>query len=466
MITFDPKQLAEWTRGHWTVTPVSLFTGFTMDSRQLRTGQVFIALRTAQQDGHNFLPAALAAGASAAIVSRVNPELNLPQLLVPDPLVAFQAIARRHRQAFRGRVIGISGSVGKTSTKNLLALLLGGEAGGVLATEGNLNNHLGVPLTLTKLDHELHKFAVVEAGISGPGEMAPLALMIEPDLAIITLVSPAHVEALGTIEGVAKEKSVLPRAVKAGGVAVFPKQCEAFESFAELEVDRMVVERADVIRPEAPPKGRVEYTITHREGATAVALAYGQPPPLIFTLRRVSDGMAQNAVLAISAALRLGVTRTEIQARLGEWRAAAMRGELREEAGKLLYVDCYNANPASMADALDAFYGMAPANQPRLFVLGGMEELGAESAMFHRALGRSLRLRAEDHVFAIGDHAEALREGALAAGVAADQIEAVTSLEPMRARLADFAGAVFLKGSRRYQLESLLDPAVNPHAHA
>ncbi len=466
MMNFEPSLLAAWTGGRWTTTPVSPLTGFTMDSRQLHTGQVFVALRTARRDGHDFLSGAEASGASAAIVVKENHALSLPQLVVADPLFALQTIAQKHRESFPGPVIGISGSVGKTSTKNLLALLLGGEAEGVLATEGNLNNHLGVPLTLTRLDPARHKFAVVEAGISGPGEMAALAEMISPDVSITTLVAPAHVAELGSIEGVANEKAVLAASLRDDGVAIYPRQCAEFPAFGALDCKRIVIERADIIRPDEPPEDRVFYTITHRDNETAIALAYGMPPPLVFTLRRVSDGMAQNAVLAICAALWLGVAYADIQSRLGNWTASKMRGELRIENGKLLYVDCYNASPASMADALDVFYAVAPADQPRLLVLGGMEELGAAAEMFHRALGRSLRLRPEDQLFALGEFASALCEGAHENGAHPGQVHVVEDLKMVQEQLAGFAGAVFLKGSRRYHLETLLESTKEAPAHA
>ncbi|HEX2853174.1 MAG TPA: UDP-N-acetylmuramoyl-tripeptide--D-alanyl-D-alanine ligase [Opitutaceae bacterium] len=466
MPTFDPAQLAAWTSGRWSALPGAPLSGFTMDTRQLRAGQVFIALETDKRDGHAFLPAAQAAGASAALVSKLNPALTLPQLVVPDPLTAFQLIAREHRRKFRGPVVGISGSAGKTSTKNLLALILGGEASGVLATEGNLNNHLGVPLTLTRLDPAVHTFAVVEAGISAPGEMAVLAGMIEPDVALITLVAPAHLEELGDIEGVARAKSALPAAVHAAGVAIFPKQCAEFAAFRELDVRTIVVEAAEVVRPSEPPKDKVYFATTQRGDSTAVALAYGAPPPLVFTFRRVSDGMAQNAALAICAALWLGVPPATIQQRIAAWEPATFRGEVRRDRGRLLYLDCYNANPASMADALDAFNGLAPASEPRLLVLGGMEELGREAAMFHRALGRSLHLRPQDFLMLIGDHAADVRTGAIENGNRAEQIQVVTSLEPVTARVADFHGAVFVKGSRRYQLEKALNIPAQEAVHA
>jgi UDP-N-acetylmuramoyl-tripeptide--D-alanyl-D-alanine ligase len=466
MPEFRPDDLAAWSGGRWTAPVAPPLSGFTMDTRQLRAGQVFIAIKTEKRDGHDFLAAAHAAGASAAIVAVANPALALPQLVVADPLKAFQAIAREHRRTFRGPVIGISGSAGKTSTKNLLALLLGGESGGVLATEGNLNNHLGVPLTLTRLDPAKHRFAVVEAGISQPGEMAPLANMIEPDVAIITLVAPAHLDELGNLEGVARAKAALPAAVRPAGVAVFPRQCAEFAAFRELDVRTMIVEPAAVIRPAAPEKDKVYFAVSHRGESTAVSIAYGLPTPLLFTFRRVSDGMAQNAVLAICAALWLGVASEIIQRRIGGWEPAKLRGELRREDGRLLYLDCYNANPASMADALDVFQSLAPVTEPRLYILGGMEELGAEAEMFHHALGRSLRLRPNDFLFVIGGHAAAVRAGALESGNRAEQISVVTSLAPIAARVAEFRGAVFVKGSRRYQLEQALGPGVQEAAHA
>ncbi len=465
MSVFAPSELAEWTGGRWTATPVAPLSGFTMDSRQLRAGEVFVAIKTAQRDGHAFLAAAHSAGASAAIVATPQPSLALPQLVVADPLTALQVIARTHRRAFTGPVVGISGSAGKTSTKNLLALLLGGEAGGVLATEGNLNNHLGVPLTLTRLDPAVHKCAVVEAGISAPGEMAPLAAMIEPDVAINTLVAAAHTAELGGLEGVAREKAVLPAAVREAGVAIFPRSSAEFPAFRDLGVRRMIIERAEVIRPASPPADRVYFTVTHRDDTTAVAVAYGLPPPLVFTLRRVSDGMAQNAVLAICAALWLGVPHARIQSRLAGWQPAPLRGEIRREGDRLLYLDCYNANPASMADALSAFQAIAPTGQPRMYVLGCMEELGPDSATHHHLLGRSLVLRPGDRLFVIGDQAHAVCAGVLENGDFSRQLQIVSTLEPVTACLAGWTGAVFVKGSRKYRLETILENQLAAAAH-
>ncbi|MDE3084628.1 MAG: UDP-N-acetylmuramoyl-tripeptide--D-alanyl-D-alanine ligase, partial [Verrucomicrobiota bacterium] len=459
MNAFSPNDLAVWTGGAWTQPPTSPLSGFAIDTRQLQPGQVFVAIKSELRDGHDFLGAALAAGASAALVTRPNLDVTLPQLVVADTVAAFQAIARAHRQNFPGKIVGISGSCGKTSTKNLLALLLGGGTG-VLATEGNLNNHLGVPLTLTRLDPAQHKFAVVEAGISAPGEMAPLARMIEPDLALITLVAPAHLEELGDVEGVAREKAKLPAAIRASGIAVFPRQCADYAPFRELDVRTLVVEPADVIRPAEPPKDRVFFAVTQRGDSTGLAIAYGPPPPLTFTMTRVSNGMAQNAALAICAALWLGVSRDVIQQRLATWQPAMWRGEFRREHGVSLYLDFYNANPASMADALETFFALTPSAEPRLLVLGCMEELGPRAVEYHRALGLSLNLNDHDRVFIIGDYARDVRAGAIVNGCRPEQVKIVAAIEPGRAALAGFRGAVFFKGSRRYALEKILEPSL------
>lgn len=463
MPSFAPAYLATWTRGQWTAKPAQPLAGFTQDTRQLRAGQVFVALRTDKRDGHDYLAAALAAGASAALVSQPDASLALPQLVVEDPLRAFQMVAREHRRAFRGPVVGVTGSCGKTSTKNLLASLLGGDPL-VLATEGNLNNHLGVPLTLTRLEAGGHETAVVEAGIGGPGEMATLAGMIEPDYGIVTLVAPAHTQELGGLAGVAREKAVLLQHVRPGGLAVFPKQCWEFAPFQDLpQQSIVVVPEGEKVSAPRTAFFSLRFSPTHTE----VTIGGRRR----FAFRRVSRGMAQNAVLAIIVASELGVTDDSIQRALDGWQPAKWRGEFQHDGERLLYLDFYNANPASMGDALDAFGSTVPAHQPRLYVLGCMEELGVDAAQHHRELGRRLQLRPQDQAFVIGGHSREVVEGAAEAGSAAGKIEVVETLAPVAARLAAFRGAVFIKGSRRYELERVLPekslaPKTSPAAGA
>ncbi len=448
MPSFNPSYLASWTGGRWTTLPSDSLHGFSQDSRKLKPGQVFVALQTAQRDGHDFLANAFAVGASAALVSRPAAG-TLPQLVVTDPLKAFQAIAREHRRTFRGPVIGVTGSCGKTSTKNLLSKILGGEPH-VLATEGNLNNHLGVPLTLTRLEPGTHEAAVIEAGISAPREMVDLASMIEPEYGIVTLVAPAHTADLGGIAGVAREKAVLLEHIRPSGLGVFPKQCWDFAPFQDLPQTSIVVvpEGETVVAPQIMTFGAHS---THEH--TTISIGRRR-----FHFRRISRGMAQNAALAIVLASEMGISDDRIQHALEGWQPAKWRGEMVQDGPRSLYLDFYNANPASMADALENFYSVAPADEPRLLVLGCMEELGPDSKRYHQELGRQLQVRAQDHVFVIGSEAEAVVAGALAGGQVADSksIEVVTTLDSVTAKVSQFHGAVFVKGSRRYELEKAL----------
>ncbi len=479
MPEFKSQQLAAWTGGRWTRSPGGALGGFSQDTRTLSAGQVFVALKTDRRDGHDFLGEAQGRGAPAALVLREVSGSALPQLVVGETLTAFQAIAREHRRDFRGTVVGVTGSAGKTSTKDLLALLLGPSAvlstegnlnksvgadddaarslSRILKTEGNLNNHIGVPLTLTRLDPAMHQFAVIEAGIGGPGEMDPLAAMIQPDHAVVTLVGAAHLEGLGTLEGVAREKSTLLSAVRPDGCQVFPVSCWQFPPFRELTNPLVLVPANEKM---VPVTGRtVTFTVLHRPERTEVTLDRRRP----FILRRVSGGMAQNAALALALASELGVGDAALQERLARWAPAKWRGEMQRHGDADVYCDFYNANPASMTDAISAFDGLAPADRPRLYVLGGMEELGAQAADFHRQLGRAVLLRPGDFLFALGEHAAALRDGLLETGNDPAQIALIADLAPVRERLAGFRGAVFLKGSRRYRLETVLAPSAPSH---
>ncbi len=454
MSSFAPEKLATWTGGTWTRIPEGSITGFNQDTRTLRAGQVFVALRTERRDGHDYLREAQAGGAVAALVSRAVPGAPLAQLVTADALAAFQRIAREHRREFCGTVIGVTGSAGKTSTKDLLARLLGGSPD-VLATEGNLNNHLGVPLTLTRLT-PAHRAAIIEAGVNAPGEMAGLAEMIEPDHSVVTLVAPAHLEKLISVEGVAAEKAQLPAANRPGGLAVFPDSCWAHAPFRALP-NPLVLVPADASSPAGAARS-LRFSVTQRSDRTELILA-GQRR---FPLRRVSAGMARNAALALALASELGVPDDTLVARLADWHPSAWRGELRRHGAATVYCDFYNANPASMADAIDAFNGAVDAALPRLYVLGSMEELGTGAAGYHRQLGHMIRLRPGDFLFALGSQAAALRDGLLENGNPPAQIAVIAEVAHVRERLAGFPGAVFLKGSRRYQLETVLAP----HAHA
>jgi len=268
---FDPESLAEWSRGEWNRSPRNLVSGFSHDSRRMESGGMFVAVR-AERDGHDFIRNAARLGASSAMVDHFVAESDLPQLKTTDVGDAFLRIAHMHRSNFEGKIVGVTGSCGKTSTKDALQLLLGADT--CLATNGNFNNLLGVPLTLLRLEHSLHRQAVVEAGINQIGEMAKLAKTIAPDITLVTMVASAHLEGLGSETKVAQEKARLIQDSGTVKTAIFPEQCLKFDAFREVqksETKSLVLKYGDPT--EEPPKGFLFFdtkTETNRVGDAAL----------------------------------------------------------------------------------------------------------------------------------------------------------------------------------------------------
>lgn len=426
---------AEWRGG----VPAKIL-GASIDSRKIAAGEIFVAVKTERRDGHDFLEAARERGAAGALVSRFSPECALPQLVVPDTVSALQKLAAAHREKnCRGnvRVVGVTGSVGKTSTKDLLAEILS-QAGATLATEGNLNNTLGVPMTLLKIDPVTCRFAVVEAGISVPAEMALLAEMIRPDFAVVTNVRPAHLEGFGTTENIAREKAGLCRAAaETGGRSVFHAELLKYAAFRELGAGGVPAENAEI-----------------RERGDGFEIRVGAARK--FFAKNISRGLAENAALAIAVASEF-VSDEKIQAVFDAWTPSKNRGEVRERAsGGKIFIDCYNASPASMLDSAEAFARRFPAGAgtPRLFVLGGMGELGADSETLHFRVGEKLPLDAGTDALALfGGNAAKIGEGAVARGFPRERVRVFGDIDALREFVAAFRGNVMVKGSRAFALE-------------
>ncbi len=467
MPLFEPETLAAWCGGRWNHLPSSPVRGFSIDTRSLRADDLFIAVRTERRDGHAFLVAAEAAGAAGAVVDRARPELALPQLVVRDPVRALQAMARAYRRTFKGTVVGVTGSCGKTSTKDLLARLLGVEH--THRTAGNLNNHLGVPLTLLGLDPAVHRAAVVEAGINRRGEMDELGSMIAPDVVVVTTVGAAHLERLGSVEAVAREKAALARYAGEGAIYAWPAHCERFVPFRALREAGARI-HAVSFGGETPPGGPAPSECTKAtqtttdDGSTAnlrggCRLTLRQPPfaeAFSVDLPPLSQGMVSNAALALTVARALGVEPAVLAERFALWAPSEGRGEIRQRRGRLYYLDCYNANPSSMRDSLEHFQQLFP-QPPRCFVLGGMRELGADTARLHADTASLLRLAGEDIAVFVGEeaawYAKGVRRGGEAFSAAVRTFADVAEAAPA---VAASKGPVFLKGSRLYALESLL----------
>lgn len=429
--------------------------GFCFDARQVKPGDCFVALSGGARDGHEFISQALAGGAVAALVEKVS-EVEIPQLLVPDTLLALGRLGGVVRQAFQNPVVGITGSCGKTSTKEMLRLLLGGMAS-VHATAGNWNNRIGVPMTLLPLDTQQHGFAVIEAGINQPGEMELLGEMIQSDLTIVTNIGPAHLELLGDLQSVAREKSQLALRARENAPIILPYEVLDYTAFAAL-ADRAIVLCAEGAKCELPVRRVVYYTMQFTESAVAQLQLREGAAVQVYSIHTSSSGMVQNAALAILAARELGVGELELQTRIADWRPSSNRGRVATQGEQTFYVDCYNANPASMRDALTAFEASVSAEQSRIYVLGAMNELGGQAPSWHTSIGRSLKLRAVDRAYFIGPEAltEAYAAGALQAGAQSAQIRCVEKCEILKSEIAELPGALFLKGSRAYALEKLL----------
>lgn len=463
MALLDPQNLAQWTSGRWDREPPGRVSRVVFDSRRAGPGDLFVCLKTERRDGHEFLGMAEEKGAAAALVSRANPSIGLPQLVVAEPLAALQEAARRHREGLRGPLIGVTGSCGKTSTKELLVHLMG-ELGDVCASHGNFNNHIGVPVSLLSFDPKTFQRGVVEAGINLPGEMDILAGTIAPTDTVITLVAPVHLERLGSLEGVAREKAKLGHCVPEDGAIAFPAGCLDYGDFQNFRGTSLVAaERGEASAQAAGwAHGRraevFEFCTSQKPEATTLEIESPGGDREQFRLPKVSDGMAQNTALAILMARRHGCTPAGIAERLRTWKAPHLRGEIVRFPRFSVYADCYNANPAALRDSAAMFDAIADSSQPRLYLLGCMGELGEQAREMHREAGRSLPVRPGDKVCLLGAEADAFRAGILERDAApqGENVRVCDSLEEMAGELKRFSGYVFLKGSRIYEMERLL----------
>ena len=446
MASFHSSELAEWTGGRWLNDgPAEGITGFCFDSRKIQSGDCFIALTSGQRDGHEYVAQALQDGATAALVER-SLELAIPQLVVADTLLAMEAIAAAIRSQFDGRVVAVTGSCGKTSTKEMLLHLLGPKD--TLVTPGNWNNRIGVPMTLFGLHDCGKSTAVIEAGINQPGEMSHLGGMIYADLVLVTNIGPAHLEKLGTLEGVVREKSLLMEFANATAQLILPASAYCHEAFASF-ADRTTV----LAGPDEPVKGSPKRIVRYRieDGKIRIAELYGE---MRFEVASHSPGIRSNAALSLVAASVLGVPADRAKTGLENWLPTENRGRVVVRDDQFFYLDGYNANPASMADALVAFCEAAPDHLARCYVLGAMNELGSEAERLHTESVRALSLRAQDRVCLIGS---ANLRAAYRAGFEAtsEQVYEVESTDSLESVIASFRGAFFVKGSRSFALEQL-----------
>jgi len=420
--------------------------GAGIDTRTLRPGMLFVPLPGSRTDGHDFLAEAFRRGAGVALCARSRYEEWRgrepgPLVVVEDVSEALTRLAHRHRRGWHGLMVCVTGSAGKTTTRELVAAALG-TAGPGLRTEGNLNNQWGTPLTLLRLRPE-HRTAVVEIGTNHPGEIAALAALVAPDAAVITNAGRAHLEGFGTLEAVAREKASLGFALPAGrplfAGADSPRLLAALAGVPARLVTYGLARTADV-RPESvtdlgPAGSRVEV-----EGF----------PPLALPL--VGAHQVVNALAALAVARELGLDPAAVVAALGGVRGLRGRMEVREVRGGTVLVDCYNANPDSAGAALATLAGW-PGAARRIAVLGDMLELGPRAATLHREVGAQVQ---GTELWVVGAHAADYAAGARRGGVAARVFDDKPTLAAaLRAELGPGV-VVLLKASRGVALEEVL----------
>lgn len=408
--------------------------GITTDTRTIAPGQCFVALRGERFDAHDFLADAVRAGAAAVVVADATRAagLGVPVYEVEDTLVALGRLARYRRDAWARPVIAVGGSNGKTSTKELLKAALGSRFA-VHATTGNLNNRIGVPLTLLALD-DAADVAVVEAGTNEPGEIAILRGIIRPDVAVVTTVQEEHLEGLGDLAGVMAEEMALCDEVP---LAVVPAAEPGVVAEARARAGRVVAAAlppAHGINPDG--SSWIEW------GGVRVEVP----------LRGAHN--ARNACLALAVATEFGLAPADAAAGIRGMPLPPMRSQVAPLGAALLVNDAYNANPGSARAALELLRDVGQGRQ-RVAVLGTMRELGAHAPRAHREVAEAALAMGHDLVCGIGEFAEALRALAPAEGrvvTAADVDDLWPRLEP---RLAPDA-AILLKASRGVRLERLV----------
>jgi UDP-N-acetylmuramoyl-tripeptide--D-alanyl-D-alanine ligase len=433
--------------------------GYSIDSRTVGAGELFFAVKGERLDGHEYVQAALADGAAAAVVSNrwmAPAEVDEARLLrVADcedcVLLALQRLARAVRREWGGRVIGVTGSAGKTTTKEAVAQVLGARFR-VLKSQGNLNNGFGLPLQLLKLEPE-HEVAVIEMGMNHAGEIAALARIAEPDWAVVSNVGPVHLEFFADgIAGIARAKYELIEALPADGVAVLNFDDNYVASFGRGLGSRAVFYGLD----EGAEVRAVHVAEMGVEGVAFTVEAHGEHAGV--RLRMLGRHNISNALAAIAVGLRSGMSLGVCAAAAGEMKAGDKRGEVIEWRGATIVNDCYNSNPRALDAMVDAL--MATPGERHIVVAGEMLELGPEGEALHAACGRRMAERGVTALVGVRGLAESMVRAAQTAGIeavfVADAIEAGEWLQT-NVRAGD---AVLLKASRGVRLERALEGVV------
>ena len=432
----------------------------------MQPGDLFVALKDVR-DGHDFVSEALRKGAAAALVSRMPEGCNEddPLLIVPDVLEGLVALGRAGRARSGARVVAVTGSVGKTSTKEMLRAVLAGQ-GRVHAAEASFNNHWGVPITLARMPADAD-YAVIEIGMNHPGEIAPLAALARPHVAMITTVAAAHLEAFENVEGIAREKAEIFGGLEADGIAVVPSGLDV------TPILRAAAEKAGATVLTFGTLAGDEYRATDMTLAQdrTVVRATRKGEPILFKVQTAGRHFAMNALGVLAVADALGVDPAVAACDLGQWAPPAGRGareriylDIVDEGLSFdLIDDAFNANPASMAAALDVLAAAEPRNGigrilegRRVAVLGDMLELGPDEGALHAAIADHPAMAAIHTVHCVGPRMRALWE-ALPARKRGDWRATAKEMAEAAHHIADAGDVVLVKGSKGSKVSMVVD---------
>ncbi|WBL33968.1 UDP-N-acetylmuramoyl-tripeptide--D-alanyl-D-alanine ligase [Sinirhodobacter sp. HNIBRBA609] len=441
-------------------------TGISIDTRSIRPGDLFVALKDVR-DGHDFVADALAKGAAAALVSRLPEGCSEadPLLFVPDVLGALEDLGRAARARTRARVLAVTGSVGKTSTKEMLRAVLTSQ-GKVHAAEASFNNHWGVPITLARMPQDAD-FAVIEIGMNHPGEIAPLARLARPHAALITTVAPAHLEAFDSVEGIAREKAAIFEGLGPDGVAVIPT------GLGVTPILRVAAETRAARTITFGPEEGSDYRLISAQiaGDATIVRAEAAGQQMLFKVMTPGKHFAANALGVIALAEAVGADQAVLTCDIGLWEPPAGRGarervymDIVDETQSFdLFDDAFNANPASMAAGLEVLAGAQPrdgvgrvARGRRVAVLGDMLELGPDEAALHAEIAALAAMNSVDMVHLAGPRMRALYE-ALPRAKRGEWHESAKDLAARAAHLVDAGDVILVKGSKGSKVSLVVD---------
>jgi UDP-N-acetylmuramoyl-tripeptide--D-alanyl-D-alanine ligase len=457
-MTWTVAQIVEATRGRLAQGNLrSEVLRINTDSREAALGDCFVALVGENFDGHDFLEATVTLGASALVVREGLGSVMAPAevaiVAVPDTLNALGHLARFHRHQYTLPVVGITGSNGKTSSKEMLAKILEQDRN-VLKNKGNFNNLVGVPLTLLQLNSQ-HKVAVVEMGINIPGEMVRLVEISQPTAGLITNIQPAHLQGLKSADAILAEKGKLLQGLGPEGIAIINVDDERLSGFAEGLAARKITYSITDQSADVHVLGKVHLD----DRGSSFKLALGEEPLEVF-LPVLGMHQAQNAVAAAAAAYALGVSAAGVAQGLANHVPVTQRMQVQQLAdGTRILNDTYNANPVSTVAAVETVASVRGA-RPFIAVLGEMRELGERSRALHHQVGEQVGLLGVDRLITLGEMAEEIGKGAQLTGMrpeqcfhARDHREVVTLLQENWQ-----SGAwILIKGSRGMRMERVVE---------